>query len=183
MNEDQNDVVKNLPSRVSRLEASVERIESDIQSMIKAVDRMASRISEGQKAPWQTLIAGAGVLILIIGGLAQGYVRDQHRVERDLTALTDRVLVHFEQPAHTGIEQRVIAIDHSIEKFEEHLATRFHELDDKLQKEIRAQDGSSETRHKTMRDLLDRTDDKIQNEIRALSELVDAKLAAFAVGK
>ena len=174
-----NQPVKNsTDQRIASLETRVESLASDVERVVTSIEHLADStargfrdINLGQKPQWGTLISAGALILAIVGIGAQGYIRDQGRMESSLLLLQAQQVSQAESRGK-GFEQlATLYADHA--SLKAHVEAGLAALDDKLQREMRL---LSEARN-AVSDALDK---KMQGEISSLGELSDAKSAALS---
>ena len=75
---------KDYDNRLSRVEAVVEGLADELGKLTKAVQT----ISDRTRPQWGNYMAAASVLLLIIGMVGSGYIRDMKRIEGNVEMLS-----------------------------------------------------------------------------------------------
>ncbi len=164
-----------LGSRVSGLEVYVQSIAEDVHALSEAVsetnrsirrlsettteklESLSARISTIGRIPGATLAAWAAVILAIVGLAANGYVRDQSRLEQTIKELT-RETVEMSTSVSALRERSNRAAD----------AVR--DLDEKLQREVALINGETQSRVAAL-------DEKLQIEITGVENRIDTEMA------
>lgn len=133
--------------RLASLETGHLRLVRDVESLSKSVRQLAddvrgdmgkimSRINEGNRTQWPTLASWAAVILVIIGMMGSGYIRDQARHETMLGKQVIQIALHERMLGHPGMLQRVEILEknlqHEIDLIVDGLNMRLDTHDQKL---------------------------------------------------
>lgn len=131
-------------SRFNKLEASI--------------GRLAGQFNNHNRTPWSMLAGWAAVVLVVIGFLGNGYVRDMQRVERDGDAVGVSFVEHIKD-GHPGVVRiGMEANTRHIEQNEKESRDRDAALDIALQREMRMLTESLDARLQLEMRLLGDTD-------------------------
>jgi len=75
--------VKDLSTEVAGIKSEVASIGKSMEHLIIAFDRSSARDLDSQKTPWANYIAAGVLVVLMVGMVGSGYVRDLERIEQD----------------------------------------------------------------------------------------------------
>ena len=92
--------VTTTPQQVAALEAQVRGHGEDIgalrrgledlgRDVRRGIDDLANKLAQQQRTPWSVLIGFGGLILVIVGMMGSGYVREQGRIEAEVSAQAD----------------------------------------------------------------------------------------------
>ena len=167
----------------------------EAQSCLKAITDASITSYGTQKTPWSAFASWTGVVLVVVGGLAQGYIRDQDRLEanQNLMSLTVQSLRDaigqnraIADNTTRELETRRTAVD-KIDVLEQEvsdLRISLNGLDTTLQREMRLLDDSAAA---SLDGAVDRIDSELagldtvlQREMRLLNDASQEKMTSIA---
>ena len=117
--------VRALLADQASLRARLGAIEDKVDGVSTALTRFLDAYAIDRRPPYQTIFAGAAIVLGIVGMFGSGYVRDLNRIE----ATVERNLVDFRghvQDGHpTRVENKLDALAARLDKSEETLRREF----------------------------------------------------------
>lgn len=69
-------------------------VDSKFANITGLIQSIRSEISTSNRTQWPGILAGIGVLLVIVGFIGNGYVRDQERTEDDVAILQEKFQRH-----------------------------------------------------------------------------------------
>lgn len=98
-------------------------VDGKFDHLLSVITAMRSDISTAGKAQWPTYIAALAVVLVIVGMVGSGYVRDQERTEKDVSVLQEKFQGHDANPGiHFSLRERVLNHELLIEKIDSQMS-------------------------------------------------------------
>lgn len=123
----------NFDQRLSRLEATVEAITSDVHGIRNLISKLSDQLGEGRKTNWSVLAAW-GAVGLTLGSIVFNNVSsNQTRLEDDLKGLQNLAFTHMKDGHPNRVIEKIEGVEARLDRFEDRYEVRHKELDQSLQ--------------------------------------------------
>lgn len=128
--------VATVETQVSALHGDFSELKKQVSHLADVVTRGFARINEGSKTNWAMIFGSMSILLIIIGFIGSGYVRDINRVEEGGKALLEARIQSL--GVVSNLQTRVQASEDSIDKLDVTLQREMRLLDSATDAEIEA---------------------------------------------
>jgi len=102
--------VKDLSNEMSGMKAGMDAMNKTMLNLVDAFDGAQSKQQENQKTPWANYLSAFALILVMVGMVGSGYVRDLNRLENTLeklqTTLSDKI---FELYVEVGKQDTKLA--------------------------------------------------------------------------
>ena len=108
-------------------------VDTKLEHIVTIVNGVRGDLLDQGKTQWPTYFGGLAVVLVIVGMVGSGYVRDQERTEGSVQVLNKKFQAHDASPEiHFSLRERVL---HNVKQIEDNLKTHdvdLHDLDSQV---------------------------------------------------